>query len=105
MSPTILTRYLTILDSVQNCVDTNVPYSVISKLVREQLESRASWQIESFSVNGSDARSTTYSMNQNLYVMIPDETTIEQAKDKLATIGNEIAAEASSDEAVGSPEE
>ena len=105
MSPTILTRYLTILDSVQNCVDTNVPYSVISKLVREQLESGASWQIESFSVNGSDARSTTYSMNQNLYVMIPDETTIEQAKDKLATIGNEIAAEASSDEAVGSPEE
>lgn len=104
MSPSILTRYLAILDSVQSCVDTSVPYSVIADLVREQLESGSSWKIENFSVDGSDAHSTTYSMNQNLYVMIPDETTIEQAKDKLSAIGNEMDAEASLDEAAGSSE-
>lgn len=90
MSPSILTSYLTILDSVQSCVDTSVPYDVLADLVRRQLESNASWSIESFSVNGSDARSTTYSMNQQLYVMIPDETTVQEAKNKLADLGNDV---------------
>lgn len=91
MSPTILTRYLTILGGVQSCVDTSVPYSVIADLVREQLESESAWKTESFSVNGSDARSTTYSMNQNLYVMIPDKETVQEAKQKLEEIGNIVA--------------
>ena len=29
-------------------------------------------------------------MNQNLYVMIPDESTVQQAKEKLAALGNEV---------------
>ena len=91
MSPSILTSYLSILDSIQSYIDTSIPYDVIASLVRQQLESNASWNIESFSVNGSDAHSTTYSMNQDLYVMVPDKTTVEQAKIKLAGIGNTLA--------------
>lgn len=90
LSPSILTNYLSILDSVQNCIDTSVPYDVMADLVRQQLESGAGWTIESFSVNGSDAHSTTYSMNQDLYVMIPDESTVQEAKEKLAAMGNEV---------------
>lgn len=90
MSPSILTQYLSILDSVQSCVDTSVPYDVIAELVRQQLESGASWKIESFGVNGSDARAATYSMNQDLYVMIPDEAAVAEAKDRLAAVGNEV---------------
>lgn len=90
MSPSILTQYLSILKSVEGCIDTNIPYDVISALVRQQLETGDSWTFESFSVNGSDAYSTTYSMNQNSYVMIPDEETVSQAQDKLASIGNVI---------------
>ena len=90
MSPSILKSYLSILDSVQGCIDTSVPYDVLADLVRQQLESGAAWNIESFSVNGSDAHSTTYSMNQDLYVMIPDESTVQQAKEKLAALGNTV---------------
>lgn len=90
MSPSILKSYLSILDSVQGCIDTSVPYDVLADLVRQQLESGAAWNIESFSVNGSDAHSTTYSMNQDLYVMIPDESTVQQAKEKLAALGNAV---------------
>lgn len=90
LSPSVLNNYLSILNSVQNCIDTSVPYDVLADLVRQQLESGASWTIESFSVNGSDAHSTTYSMNQELYVMIPDESTVQEAKDKLAAMGNEV---------------
>lgn len=88
ISPAILTQYLSILNSVRNCVDTSIPYDVIADLVRRQLESGAAWSIESFSANGSDSRSATYSMNQNLYVMIPDEETVQQAKQKLEALGN-----------------
>lgn len=90
MSPTILTSYLSILDSVQSCVDTNVPYTVLAGLVREQLEDNLAWTVRSYSVNGSDATSTTYSMNQNLYVMIPDETTVREAQSQLADLGNDV---------------
>lgn len=90
LSPSILTGYLSILESVQDCIDTSVPYSVLSNLVREQLEDNAAWSIDSFSVNGSDARSNTYSMNQQLYVMIPDEATVQEAKQKLEALGNTV---------------
>lgn len=90
MSPSILTQYLSILNSVQGCVDTNIPYEVLSALVRQQLETGDAWTIESFSVNGTDDYAATYSMNQSVYVMIPDENTITEARDKLAAIGNVI---------------
>lgn len=90
MSPNILTDYFSILKSVENCIDTSLPYDVMADLVRRQLETGANWEIESYSVNGSDARSTTYSMNQELYVMIPDEATVQQAKEKLSALGNPI---------------
>ena len=89
-SPSVLSNYLSILDSIQSCVDTNVPYDVISALVRQQLKGGATWSVESFSVNGSDSHSTTYSMNQDLYVMIPDEATVQEAKEKLAALGNAV---------------
>lgn len=89
-SPSVLSNYLSILDSIQSCVDTNVPYDVISALVRQQLQDGATWSVESFSVNGSDSHSTTYSMNQDLYVMIPDEATVQEAKEKLAALGNTV---------------
>ena len=88
--PSVLSIYLSILDIIQSCVDTNVPYDVISALVRQQLQDGATWSVESFSVNGSDSHSTTYSMNQDLYVMIPDEATVQEAKEKLASLGNTV---------------
>ena len=90
VSPSILTSYLSILNSVQDCIDTSVPYEVMAELVRQQLESGGSWNVESYSVDGSDGRSTTYSMNQELYVMIPDESTVQQARKKLAALGNPV---------------
>lgn len=89
-SPSVLSNYLSILDSIQSCVDTNVPYDVISALVRQQLQDGATWNVDCFSVNGSDSHSTTYSMNQDLYVMIPDEATVQEAKEKLASLGNTV---------------
>lgn len=90
MSPAILSSYLSILDSVRDCVYTNIPYDVLADLVRQQLEDPQEWRIISFSVNGSDATSTTYSIDRPLYVMIPDPIKITQAQQKLEDIGNDV---------------
>ena len=86
LSPSILTGYLDILESVEDCVDTSIPYDLIAELVRQQVSENASWNIESFSVDGSDSSASTYSMAQELYVMLPDEATVQTAKEKLAAL-------------------
>lgn len=86
MSPSILSNYADILKSVEGCMDTNVPYDLIAEVVRQQLSDNASWSVETYNVNGTGTRAMTYSMPQQLYVMIPDETTVQEAKDKLAAL-------------------
>ena len=90
MSPAILSNYLSILESVQDCVYTNIPYDVLADLVRQQLDDPQEWHISSFSVNGSDATSTTYSIDRSLYVMIPDMLTVHQAQRLLEDVGNDV---------------
>lgn len=86
LSPSILTGYLDILESGEDCVDTSIPYDLIAELVRQQVSENASWNIESFSVDGSDSSASTYSMAQELYVMLPDDATVQTAKEKLAAL-------------------
>ena len=90
MSPAILSNYLSILESVQDCVYTNMPDDVLADLVRQQLDDPQEWHISSFSVNGSDATSTTYSIDRSLYVMIPDMLTVHQAQRLLEDVGNDV---------------
>ncbi|MDR1387313.1 MAG: LCP family protein [Propionibacteriaceae bacterium] len=85
--PTILLRYGSILDSLQDAFLTSTPGDVITGLVNHQLSQRVDWQIESISVNGSDAMEPTYSMgNQRLYVMVPDLATVQAARDHIAQV-------------------
>lgn len=86
MSPSILAGYMDIMESVEGSMDTNVPYVLIAEVVREQLSENAAWNVETYSVDGTGTRAMTYSMPQQLYVMIPDETTVQEAKDKLAAL-------------------
>ncbi len=86
MSPSILSGYMDIMESVEGSMDTNVPYVLIAEVVREQLSENAAWNVETYSVDGTGTRAMTYSMPQQLYVMIPDETTVQEAKDKLAAL-------------------
>lgn len=86
MSPAILNSYSSILQSVQGCVDMSIPYGLIAGIVNDQLNDNASWTIESMSVDGTGAYSTTYSMAQQLYVMIPDQATVDAAKAKITEV-------------------
>ena len=84
MSPSILNNYTNILNSVQGCIDMSIPYDLLAGIVNDQLSNNTAWSIESMSANGTGTYSSTYSMGaQQLYVMIPDQTTVDAAKTRI----------------------
>ena len=81
---TILTKYTSILNALEGSFQTNINQGEISDLIKEQLESMSSWTIKTNSLTGTGATKTTYSMGSTpLYVMIPDENSVQEAKDKI----------------------
>ncbi len=81
----MLKNYTEVLDEISNNIVTSMTYDEISELVKFQLSDMKGWDIQSYSVNGTDGQAETYSGgSEELYVMIPDEATVEQAKQYLA---------------------
>ena len=61
--------------------ETNMPEDQIAFLVRMQLSDMAEWNVKSYTASGESQYAETYSMpGQELYVIVPDQTTIEEAK-------------------------
>lgn len=83
-SNTILTKYINILNSMEGSFQTNITQDEVSKLVQDQLSSMSSWKITTNSLTGTGAYYPTYSMgSQELYVMIPDNDSIEEAEEQI----------------------
>lgn len=84
ISPSIIVKYNSLLGSVSNSVVTNMEQKSFTKLIKNQIRNNTKWEIDSYSVDGSDASSTTYSTGRSkAYVMKPDEETVLEAKKKL----------------------
>ncbi|MDR2373826.1 MAG: LCP family protein [Bifidobacteriaceae bacterium] len=82
-----LLRYDKLLAALEGAVEMNIPLEQISDLVKLRLADGKSWQVESISVDGQGASLPTYSMGaQKLYVMIPDQSTIDTAHQKLTAL-------------------
>lgn len=83
-STTLLTKYTDILDSLKGSFQTNIEQDDISKLVKDQINNMSSWTIKSNSLTGTGASSSTYSMGSTkLYVMVPNSTSVNSAKEKI----------------------
>ena len=80
MKGEFLKDYFSVMDSLENCFETNVPYDIISDFVKEQIQDQAKWSVLFYSVDGTGDSQKPYSMNQNAYVMLPDTETIEKAE-------------------------
>lgn len=79
-SSDILSHYSELLDAVAGSFETSIPYDTIASLIAKQLSESPSWNIVSFSVNGSDATGSSFTFPAANYVMIPDYSTVEKAK-------------------------
>ena len=83
LSPELLKNYSSVLSSIQGCFETNISYEEIARLLQQQLNNGGSWNIVSYSVDGTGDTQKPYSMSQNAYVMIPDESTVQKPLQKV----------------------
>ena len=82
--PRNLTRYNAILSTLQSSLQTNMSQETIASLIKMQLNDFKGWKVESMSVDGVGATRQTYSMGaMPLYVMIPDNASVERAKERI----------------------
>lgn len=79
-----VTKYKNILSSLDGSFETSMRYEEMTELFKMQLTKKTNWRVESISLDGTGTLAETYSMgSRKLYVMIPDESTIATAKEKL----------------------
>lgn len=87
ISPSIISNYSDLLKSLEGTFQTNMSASEIQKFAKFQIDKMPSWDILSISLNGSDASKTTYLYgNSALYVMIPNESSVNYAKEKIKAL-------------------
>ena len=80
ISPELLVNYNSIMESLAGRFETSVPYDLISTIIREQLKTGGSWSVSTYSVDGTGDSQVPYSMSQKAYVMVPDQSTVDTAK-------------------------
>lgn len=86
-NPNYLLQYEKILTDMQPYFTTNFEMSSVQQLIKEQVDTMATWHVESYNVNGSNGQSATASWpNQVSYVMIPNQETINTAKSKISQV-------------------
>lgn len=86
-SSSIITKYNSLLDSLKDSMITDMPMKSITSLAKMQLKDNASWTITSNSLTGTGSSELTYTYSyQNLYVMIPDEKSVTEAKEKISKV-------------------
>ncbi|MDO5522357.1 MAG: LCP family protein [bacterium] len=79
-SPTILTNFASILKSIEGNMSTNLKYDDIAAFVQMQINDGASWDVIMIGLDGEGKKLTTYSApTQSAYVMLPDETKVNNA--------------------------
>ena len=84
-SSTLLANYNSIIKSLQGSIQTDMPSDMIINLFRSELSNDVDWEIKTISVDGTGGMEPTYSMgSQALYVMIPNDVTVQQAKDEIS---------------------
>jgi len=87
ISPTMIVKASSILDSVAHSVDTNMQTDQIKALIKQQLRDNSDWQIASVSAEGEGELNVCYSSgSQELYVTVPDEDSVEIIKEMIQKV-------------------
>lgn len=90
-SSILISKYNSILKALEGSFTTDMSTNEITSFIKYQLDKMPTWAIESYAVTGSGSMDYTYSMGTNykLYVMEPNQNTIETAKKKINEVLNE----------------
>lgn len=83
-SKKIITKYNSLLKNLKSSFITNISEDSITDFVKMQIKKDIKWDIENINLDGTDGYEYTYSYDKKkLYVMIPDDLSVEDAKNKI----------------------
>lgn len=83
----MITRYNSLLNSLDDSLLTDMPMRYITKLAKMQLRTGSKWVITSNSLTGTGSTEYTYTYPyQALYVTIPDEDSLKLSKEMISKV-------------------
>lgn len=88
LSPAILANYAGLLASLSDNLETSLSTDDITELIKMQLNDGTDWEIISQSVVGSNGNDYCYSLSGPVYVMIPDQASVDAASAKIQQVLN-----------------
>lgn len=83
VSPSIITNYAEVMNSIAGSFETNMTNDTVSKLIRMQINEMTPWNIVSNNVIGSSASKVTFTQKRRSSVLIPNEESVREAKEKI----------------------
>ena len=84
-----ITKYKDILTSLDGSFETSMRYEEMTNLFKMQINNNIKWNITSISLDGTGSMQSTYSMgDRKLYVMVPDDNTVNNAKENINKVLN-----------------
>lgn len=81
--PATVFKYGEVVDAINDTFETDMSYEEMLSFVQFELAERPDWQFESYALTGSSTMANCASVSQEASVVMPDEASIQQAKDKL----------------------
>ena len=86
-STNTITNYSSLLDSLSDSYETNIPKKTIQKLAQETLKENSKWETLEQSVWGNDIIGYVHLNTVKDYTMAPDYSSVESAIKKIHELG------------------
>lgn len=84
--PSVITKYASIMDAMANTFSTTMSNEEISDLIKYQINNNPKWKMEQYMVNGTGDTLMCAELGDAAYVMVPDQSTVTTAKDKINAV-------------------
>lgn len=78
--------YGALINAVSSSIEMNFSDQEVKQLIQLQVTRHPAWTVESISVTGTDGTDYSYFYGSDLYVMYPDEASVDAAKEKIREI-------------------
>ena len=84
--PSVITNYAAIMDTMANTFSTTMSNEEITALIKYQLNNNPTWKMEQYMVDGTGDTLMCAELGDAAYVMVPDQSTVKMAKDKISAV-------------------
>lgn len=84
--PSVITKYASIMDAMADTFSTTMSNEEISNLIKYQINNNPKWKMEQYMVDGTGDTLMCAELGDAAYVMVPDQSTVKMAKDKINAV-------------------